>query len=197
MKSKFFKTGLILMSSLALGATIIPSSIVLADSIENNSETVINSELEQITDTNELENIILDNVKIEDSTDGPVIIVYEDGAKDEDISFSQYSRAAKQTYVSKWGKWQYTNIAISTGVLAGAINTALYSGVGVVAGIIGLPALAVGGLLTASQWTKLGNAPGAAVAKQWDKNKNGWVGFYMSKGYNAAGKHVATKYSTK
>lgn len=130
------------------------------------------------------------NYRIEYEEDGPVVVIYE-----EDITTAR--AAAASTSVYKWGAWEYTHLAVTTGVLAGAINTAFYSGIGVVAGTIGLPVLAVTGLLNAAQWTKLGNAPGAAVAKKWDTSGNGWVGFYMSKGYNAAGKHVATKYKTK
>lgn len=53
MKKTIFKTGLALMGSLTLGTALLPVTTVFADSIENNSETITNSELEQIIDTNE------------------------------------------------------------------------------------------------------------------------------------------------
>ena len=51
----------------------------------------------------------------------------------------------------------------------------------------------VGWLVAASSWTKLGGAPGVAVANNWDKNGNGWVGFYKSTGYDGARRAVATR----
>ncbi|GEQ33337.1 hypothetical protein ACEN4P_01245 [Marinilactibacillus psychrotolerans] len=142
------------------------------------------------------------NYTIEYDEDGPVVVVYEEGYGEKQDEESMTTATVttprpKGTYVSKWGKWQYTHIAISTGVLTNSINSALYGGVILVAGTIGLPVVAVSGLLEAARWTKLGNAPGKAVAKIWDTSGNGWVGFYMSKGYNGAGKHVATRYKTK
>ncbi|MDV7756622.1 hypothetical protein PSG88_12565, partial [Enterococcus faecium] len=85
--------------------------------------------------------------------------------------------------VARWGAWQYTHIALSTGVTAGAINTAYSKGIGSVLGIFGLPGWAIGNLLTAAGWTNYGNSPGNAVARLWDKNHNGWVGFYKRTGY--------------
>ena len=38
--------------------------------------------------------------------------------------------------VARWGAWQYTHIALSTGVTAGAINTAYSKGIGSVSGIL-------------------------------------------------------------
>lgn len=146
---------------------------IIVDSGENSDDT-INSQ----------------NFTIEYEEDGPVVIIYEENIKTA-------RAAAGSTSVYKWGAWTNTRISVSRGVLAGAINTAFYTGIAGVAGTIGLPVLAVTGLLNSAQWTKLGNAPGTAVAKKWDTNGNGWVEFYMSKGYNAAGKHVATKYKTK
>lgn len=75
--------------------------------------------------------------------------------------------------VARWGAWQYTHIALSTGVTAGAINTAYSKGIGSVLGIFGLPGWAIGNLLTAAGWTNYGNSPGNAVARLWDKNHNG------------------------
>ncbi|EOF54264.1 TPA: hypothetical protein QFJ99_001873 [Enterococcus faecium] len=99
--------------------------------------------------------------------------------------------------VARWGAWQYTHIALSTGVTAGAINTAYSKGIGSVLGIFGLPGWAIGNLLTAAGWTNYGNSPGNAVARLWDKNHNGWVGFYKRTGYDGAGRAVATAYKTE
>lgn len=104
---------------------------------------------------------------------------------------------ASSTHIAKWGKWNYTHIAVSRGVAAGAINTAFYMGIGGSIGMFGIPGWAIGGLLTSAQWTKLGSSPGKAVAKKWDKNKNGWIGFYMRWGYDGAGRKVASEYTTK
>ncbi|URT59773.1 hypothetical protein [Enterococcus faecium] len=60
----------------------------------------------------------------------------------------------------------------------------------------GIPGWAIGALLTGARWTKKGASPGNAVAKEWDKNGNGWIGFYYQRGYDAAGRVVATRYST-
>ncbi|EOT28458.1 hypothetical protein [Enterococcus saccharolyticus] len=186
-------------SLLTLGSTVLPGTIgaiAYADDITGNEETtssIIESGSElNYDDLNSLLNSeeLPDNVFIENTPDGPVVVVYEEN----NISSRSIQTAAN---VMKWGPWTYTNIAVSTGVLAGSINTALYSGIGVVAGTVGLPALAISGLLNAAQWTKLGNAPGNAVAKKWDKNGNGWVGFYKSSGYDGMGRIVATKYMTK
>lgn len=158
--------------------------IVLENDIQDD-EPVINDNGENFDDI-----INSQNYTIEYEEDGPVVVIYE-----ENIKIAR--AAAASTSVYRWGAWEYTHLAVTTGVLAGAINTAFYTGIGGVAGTIGLPVIAVTGLLNAAQWTKLGNAPGAAVAKKWDTSGNGWVEFHMSKGYNAAGKHVATKYKTK
>lgn len=73
--------------------------------------------------------------------------------------------------VYRWGGWEYTNIALPTGTVAHAINLAVNDGIG--------------------------GAPGDAVAKKWDRNGNGWVGFYYQRGYDAAGRVVATRYKTE
>lgn len=110
---------------------------------------------------------------------------------------TEYVDGVAYAAISRWGKTQYTNIAISTGVAANAINTGLYSGLGAVIGTFaGIPMQAIQGLLNGVSWTKRGSKPGAAVAKLWDKNKNGWIGFYYQKGYDTAGRVVATRYST-
>ncbi|WP_230471061.1 hypothetical protein [Enterococcus hirae] len=99
--------------------------------------------------------------------------------------------------VSRWGAWQYTNIAVSTGVAANAINAAFYAGAGASIAMFGIPGWAIGGLLTGASWTNLGSAPGVAVARKWDRNKNGWVGFHKRTGYDGAGRAVATQYKTE
>lgn len=113
---------------------------------------------------------------------------------DEDLGLL---KAAGSTQISRWGGWSYTHIAVSTGVAANAINAAFYFGIGGAVGMFGIPGWAIGSLLQTAQWTKLGAAPGKAVAKKWDKNKNGWIGFYKQWGYNAAGKQVASRFTTK
>lgn len=190
------KIGAISLITIASLSILVPNSVALAAENNQNDQTSlwdIEDDLKVGYDSKTQDTSLPENVVVDYDEDGPVIIVLEEGV---DASKFLADRIARAT-VYKWGAWSYTNIAISTGVLAGAINSALYAGIGVVAGTIGLPALAIGGLLTASQWTKLGNAPGNAVAKDWDKNGNGWVGFYVSKGYDGAGKVVATRYKTK
>ena len=176
--NKIIKKVAILMTLTIIALPSLASTIVLADDDEN-----------LISGNDMISTVISNNSSKEYSIeyeDGkPVIVLYENS--------SRFLRAN----VYKWGAWSYTHIAISTGVLAGAINTALYSGVGVVAATVGLPALVITGLLNAAGWTKLGSAPGAAVAKKWDTSKNGWVGFYVSKGYDGAGRVVATRYQTR
>ncbi len=101
--------------------------------------------------------------------------------------------------VARWDStWNYTHIAVSTGVLANAINAALYTGIGAtISPLVPIPGWAIHGMLQAASWTKLGSKPGEAVAKQWDTNKNGWVGFYFQNGYDARENVVATRYSTR
>ncbi|EIP8061576.1 hypothetical protein MGY77_000208 [Enterococcus faecalis] len=189
-KAKFCMLG----AALILGSTPIVTAGTNAYANEGTPEQQtslwdIEDETNPIYDSKTSNDNLPENVTLEYTEEGPVVTVYEEGT-------AQRNRIARAA-VYRWGGWEYTNIAISTGVLAGAINTGLSVGVGFVAGTIGLPAFAVGGLLTASGWTKLGNAPGAAVAKQWDKNGNGWVGFYYQRGYDAAGRVVATRYKTE
>ncbi|MCS8594242.1 hypothetical protein, partial [Enterococcus faecium] len=86
---------------------------------------------------------------------------------------------------ARWSRWQYTHVAVSKGVATNAINIALYFGIGSVAGIFG-----------GARWTKYGSKPGKAVANLCDKNKNGWIGFYYQRGYDGAGRVVATRYKT-
>ncbi len=62
--------------------------------------------------------------------------------------------------------------------------------------MFGIPGWQLVLLLTGASWTKKGASPGNAVAKEWDKNGNGWIGFYYQRGYDAAGRVVATRYST-
>ncbi|MEK0175405.1 hypothetical protein WN867_11560 [Tetragenococcus halophilus] len=152
----------------------VPSSAAIADTVSaddnvQNQETVDNENVEVI----------------EDSEEGTIVRKYDD---------------LTQVNVSKWGKWQYTNIAVSTGVLANAINKAMGGGVTAVAApvaaLVGIPTWAIAALLEGASWTDLGSKPGKAVVNTWDKNGNGWVGFYMRKGYNGS-TPVATDYKTK
>ncbi|EUJ21689.1 wall-associated protein [Listeria grandensis FSL F6-0971] len=106
-------------------------------------------------------------------------------------------RAAGSTQVSRWGAWSYTHIAVSTTVAEGALNLAFYSGLAGSIAMFGIPAWAISSLIGGASLSKYGQAPGRALAKKWDKNKNGWIGFYKQWGYNAAGKQVASRYTTK
>ncbi len=127
-----------------------------------------------------------DGVMIEETPDGQIIVT------------KMYTRFRANVY--RWDtKWNYTHVAIGTTVLGNAINAALYSGAGValVPLLPGIPAWAIYSLLNGASWTNLGSKPGEAVAKKWDKNKNGWVGFYFQKGYDVRGNVVATRYSTQ
>ena len=187
---KVFKFSL--LTALVLG-TVIPGTTASASESNNEGQTplwVIENETNPAYDIKQpLIDTLSENVVIEYTDEGAIVTVYEDNghnSKSNSISLAS-------TAVYSWGAWEYTGIAVSTGVLAGAVNTALYSGIGVVAATVGLPAAAVGGLLTASSWTKLGGAPGVAVANNWDKNGNGWVGFYKSTGYDGARRAVATR----
>jgi len=131
-----------------------------------------------------------DDVVIENTENGIVVTKYEE------IKANNSDRV-KRAAVVRWGRTEYTNIAVSTGVAANAINTAFYSGIGGVLGIFGgIPGWAIGGLLNGAGWTQRGSKPGQAVANILDKNKNGWIGFYYQRGYDAAGRVVATRYST-
>ncbi|MCS8594225.1 hypothetical protein, partial [Enterococcus faecium] len=123
----------------------------------------------------------------------PTVIIEK---TDEGIVVTKMESKARAA-VARWGGWQYTNVAVSKGVAANAINAALYSGIGAVAGIFGgIPTWALQGLLNGASWTKYGSKPGQSVANLWDKNKNGWIGFYYQRGYDGAGRVVATRYKT-
>ncbi|MDH6365833.1 hypothetical protein M2139_002858 [Enterococcus sp. PF1-24] len=138
-------------------------------------------------------NIEAGSVVIEDTLEPGVSI-----REDVDGSFVVTKSDNKaRVYVSKWGSWNYTNIAVTTGVAANAINAAFYAGLGASVAMFGIPGWVIGGLLTAASWTELGSSPGVAVADNWDKNNNGWIGFYMRSGYDAAGRVVATEYKTE
>lgn len=135
--------------------------------------------------------IVQDNedVIVENTEDGIVVTKYEE------IEGNNSGRV-KRANVSRWGKKEYTNIAVTTGVAANAINAAFWSGGKASTAMFGVPGWAIGALLGAASWTKKGASPGNAVAKLWDKNGNGWIAFYYQRGYDAAGKVVATRYST-
>lgn len=121
-------------------------------------------------------------VIIEKTSDGGIVVT-----KQESLN-----RAA----VYRWGGLEYTNIAVSTGVAANAINYAFWAGGKASTAMFGIPGWAIGGLLIGASWTQKGASPGNAVAKEWDRNGNGWIGFYYQRGYDAAGRVVATRYST-
>ncbi|WP_317915143.1 hypothetical protein [Enterococcus faecium] len=140
------------------------------------------------------ENNATENVVIEYTEDGMVVTKYEDGYSAED--FANSSDIMTRAAVARWGKKEYTNIAVTTGVAANAINAAFWAGGKASTSMFGIPGWAIGALLTGASWTKKGASPGNAVAKEWDKNGNGWIGFYYQRGYDAAGRVVATRYST-
>lgn len=161
----------VVCGSLIFGSVILPvgSAFVYAD------ETAV---------SNKEDNIKLEpGVSIQTDADGGIVV-------------TKYEGRARAN-VSRWGGWTYTNIAVTTGVAANAINAAFYAGLGASVAMFGIPGWAIGALLTGASWTSLGASPGNAVAKKWDRNGNGWIGFYMSKGYDGAGRHVATRYKTE
>lgn len=193
-KSNFFC--LVMALLMALGIFVGAGTSVYA------SETNDTGQIEQTTlwDVEEDNNVEYDAKVIEsndhedvvvfNSDDGPVVRKYE---KIEDQETGRVKRAS----VARWGNWEYTNIAVTTGVLANAINAAFYAGGAAAISMFGIPGWAIAGLLGVTSWTEFGSAPGREIAKKWDKNGNGWVGFYMRKGYDGAGRHVATDYSTR
>lgn len=170
MKKTLLKSLLLSTSLLTLGSTILPTGMVFA-SEQNITENSSYSSNDNV------------GVSIQKDENGDLMVV----------KMETKARAN----VARWGAWQYTHIALSTGVTAGAINTAYSKGIGSVLGIFGLPGWAIGNLLTAAGWTNYGNSPGNAVARLWDKNHNGWVGFYKRTGYDGAGRAVATAYKTE
>ncbi|MBM6742017.1 MULTISPECIES: hypothetical protein [Enterococcus] len=167
---------------LVLGGTISSGVVAVATEVDNQGQNTVTDK------DNDLENIVV----YKDEDGSTVVRKYEDEYYNSPTTFARAS-----TSVTKWGSWQYTNIAVSTGVLANAINAAFYAGGAAAISMFGIPGWAIAGLLGVTSWTEFGSAPGREIAKKWDTNKNGWVGFYMRKGYNANGKHVATEYKTK
>lgn len=137
---------------------------------------------------------------VQDNTSATNLNVLEPGVsvmEDEDGSLIVTKMETRaRANVSRWGGWTYNKIAVTTGVAANAINAAFYAGGGAAVAMFGIPGWAIGGLLTGASWTKLGSAPGRAVAKNWDKNNNGWIGFYKRTGFDGAGRIVATQYKT-
>jgi len=165
----------VVFTGLLLTSAVTPIASVLASETENvnSSESTVVTE-----DPNALE---------------PGTSVYQD----EDGSFVVIKMESKaRANVYRWGKWTYLNIAVSRGVAANAINAAFWGGGKAATSMFGIPGWAIAGLLTGASWTKKGSSPGNAVAKLWDKNNNGWIGFYKSNGYDAAGRVVATRYKT-
>lgn len=167
------KITVLVLSSCMLLSTLVPSSVACAEEFVDDSTVV-------------------ETVHTPEMPPGVYAEVHEDGS----ISVVKTDPMLKAN-VSRWGSSIYTNVAVSTGVATNAINTAFYSGLGSILGIFGVvPPWALQGLLNAVGWTQMGSKPGASVANLWDKNKNGWIGFYFQRGYDAAGKEVATRYST-
>ncbi|WP_077933116.1 hypothetical protein [Enterococcus faecalis] len=167
---------LIALTTLTLfAATVIPATSVFA-SEEITTATVSESQVTEIVPSDD------PTVTIEKTADGGITVTKQESLR----------RAA----VYRWGGLEYTNIAVTTGVAANAINAAFWAGGKASTAMFGIPGWAIGGLLMGAQWTQKGSSPGNAVAKAWDKNGNGWIGFYYQRGYDAAGRVVATRYST-
>lgn len=160
----------VVCASILFGSGVIPAVSAFATEAEP---------VQQISESNNLE----PGVSVSQDGDGAIIVTKSE------------SRA--RANVSRWGGWSYTNIAVTTGVAANAINAAFYAGLGASVAMFGIPGWVIGGLLTGASWTSLGSSPGNAVAKKWDKNKNGWIGFYKRTGYDGAGRAVATQYKTE
>lgn len=167
--------------------TVFPSVIVSATEVRDDQTAVENVLLDSVNPND-------DNIIVYQDSDGSIVVrKYED----ENYNSKSLTARASSTYISKWGQWNYLNFAVTTGVAAGAINSAFYGGGSVAISMFGIPGWAIAGLVGVANWTEFGSAPGKAIANKWDKNKNGWVGFYMRRGYNSLGKHVATEYKTK
>ena len=175
---KKFALGIALLT---IGSVVLPSTTIVYASE--------NSQVVSLNESNGTENVV-----IEYTEDGMVVTKYEDGYSAED--FANYSDIMTRAAVARWGKKEYTNIAVTTGVAANAINAAFWAGGKASTAMFGIPGWAIGALLTGASWTQKGASPGNAVAKEWDKNGNGWIGFYYQRGYDAAGRVVATRYST-
>ncbi|WP_435051721.1 hypothetical protein [Enterococcus faecalis] len=189
-KTKFCLLG----AAVILGVTpmVITGTNVYADERTPEQQTSlwdIEEETNPIYDTKPSNDNLPENVTLEYTEEGPIVTVYEEGTTPK----NRVARAA----VYRWGGWEYTNIALPTGTVAHAINLAVNGGIGIVASTVGIPASAVTGLLEGANWLGIGGAPGDAVAKKWDRNGNGWVGFYYQRGYDAAGRVVATRYKTE
>ncbi|MGX7164641.1 hypothetical protein [Enterococcus massiliensis] len=169
------------MSLMSVLALVSPGAVYAAEVVKDSSKISDVQEVNNFENGNiaELES----GVSVEIDEDSGIIVTKHEGME--------------RANVSKWGAWTYTNIAVTTGVAANAINAAFYAGLGASVAMFGIPGWAIGGLLTGASWTNLGSSPGRAVAKKWDTSGNGWIGFYMSKGYDGAGRHVATRYKTK
>lgn len=193
MKKQIKVTSLALLLGTIL-SLVTPSVMVLSAENEADSQTTLwDIEDETNPGHDEVNNgdIVQDNedVIVENTENGIVVTKYEEV---EENNSGRVKRAA----VSRWGKTEYTNIAVTTGVAANAINAAFWGGGKASTAMFGIPGWAIGALLGAASWTKKGDSPGNAVAKLWDKNGNGWIAFYYQRGYDAAGRVVATRYST-
>lgn len=170
---KKFVVGFVCVSIL-FGSGVIPTVSAFAAETEP---------VKQISEANTAKENLEPGVSVVQDEDGTLIVTKSE------------SRA--RAHVSRWGGWSYTNIAVTTGVAANAINAAFYAGLGASVAMFGIPGWVIGGLLTGASWTSIGASPGNAVAKKWDKNKNGWIGFYKRTGYDGAGRAVATQYKTE
>ncbi|MEY8307829.1 hypothetical protein AAK913_14705 [Enterococcus faecium] len=157
MKKQLFKIFLLSAFIFTLGDTVTPSSAVLANELVEEDST----------------NSTLVDVEI----NAPTVIIEK---TDEGIVLTKIESKARAA-VARLGRWQYTNVAVSKGVATNAINTALYSGIGSVAGIfVGIPTWALQGLLNGASWTKYGSKPGQAVANLWDKKKMAGLAFTIN-----------------
>jgi len=166
-----------IISAICSGLLVISAAVPVTSVFASENETI-----EQTSITN-IEGELEPGVSVQQAEDGSIIVTKIE--------------SKMRANISRWGGWSYTNIAVSTGVAANAINAAFYAGAGASVAMFGIPGWAIGGLLATASWTKVGSSPGNAVAKKWDKNKNGWIGFYKRTGYDGAGRAVATQYRTE
>lgn len=182
------KTIMVRLCVILLASVLFFVSFLSIDTNASNVDEVAESNVSLTTEN------LQPGFSVVDTSEGRVIV---EVTSEGDIIVSKANPF--RVTVARWEKnWNYTHIAVTKGVLANAINHALYSGIGAtLSPLVPIPSWAIQALLNGAGWTKRGSAPGEAVANLWDKNKNGWVGFYFQRGYGPSGEVVATRYSTR
>jgi hypothetical protein len=111
----FMKKIVLGLAFLIVGSIVLPSttSVYAASSDASNQEV-----------------ILPENVVIENTENGDMVTKYEDGYSAEDFagdSTEVVEGIVAYAAVSRWGKLEYTNIAVTTGVAANAINAAYWA----------------------------------------------------------------------